>query len=394
MVARVNRRALVVIVLVVVGVVGALAAFKYWRVSSMIAAASAFGEPAEAVQVAAARPITWQAETRAAGTIVARQFVTLSNELPGTVARVDFRSGQVVEEGQLLLELDTRTERAELRSAEADIGLAKLTAERTVKLVEQKAGAQAEVDRARAQLTQAEARRDVIAAAIARKVLRAPFRGRIGLRDVHPGQYLAEGTELTTLESVDDSVYVDFRLPQEAAARLAPGAEVRIAGGSLAAPATAVVRAIDARADEASRTVRVRAEADAAGNTLKPGTFVDVTVGAGAPQSVLAVPLAAVRRAAYGDHVYVIGVPHPGEKGPRAEQRFVRTGSVVGTDIVIVEGLAPGERVATEGSFKLRQGSLVQVTDAAPAGAPGPAGGTTPATTGTDGPAAAPGAGS
>lgn len=372
-----NRRALALVILVFVAVAAGLAAFKYWRVSSMIAAAAAFGEPAEAVEVAVVRSTTWQAETNAAGTVVARQYVTLSNELSGTVAQVYFRSGQVVEAGQPLLELDTRTERAELRSAEADIGLARLTVERTTKLVEQRAGTQAEVDRARAQLAQAEARRDVIATAIARKVLRAPFRGRIGLRDVHPGQYLAEGTELTTLESVDDSVFVDFRLPQETAARLAPGAQVTISGGALAVPAPAIVRAIDARADETSRTVRVRAEAAGPGDALRPGEFVDVTVGADAPRAVLAVPLAAVRRAAYGDHVYVIGAAARGEKGPRAEQRFVRTGPVVGTDIVILEGLAAGERVATEGSFKLRQGSLVQVVAGAAA-----AGGTATASDG------------
>lgn len=362
-----NRRALAIAAAAILAVVAALAGFKYWRVSSMIAAASAFGEPAETVQVAAARPITWQAETSAAGTVVARQYVTLRNELSGTVAAVHFRSGQVVEEDQRLLELDTRTERAELRSAEADIGLARLTVERTRKLVEQKAGTQAEVDRAQAQLAQAEARRDVVATAIARKVLRAPFRGRIGLRDIHPGQYLAEGTELTTLESIADSVYVDFRLPQESAAKLKPGAEVKITGGALAEPATATVRAIDSRADEASRTVRVRAEVAGLGELLKPGTFVDVTVGAGTPRTVLAVPLAAVRRAAYGDHVFVIGTTE-GKKGPRAQQRFVRTGPVVGTDIIILDGLAAGDRVATEGSFKLRQGSLVQVADGKAAG--------------------------
>lgn len=363
-----TRRALAIAVVSIVAVVAVLAGFKYWRVSSAIAAASAFGEPAETVQVAAARPITWQAESSAAGTVVARQYVTLRNELSGTVAAVRFQSGQVVEEGQPLLELDTRTERAELRSAEADIGLARLTVDRTRKLVEQKAGTQAEVDRAEAQLAQAEARRDVIATAIARKVMRAPFRGRIGLRDVHPGQYLAEGTELTTLESVAESVYVDFRLPQESAARLAPGDGVTIAGGALTGPVAATVRAIDSRADEASRTVRVRAEVAGLGEVLKPGAFVDVTVAPEAPRPVLAVPLAAVRRAAYGDHVFVIGTPAAGEKGPRAEQRFVRTGPVVGTDIVILDGLAAGDRVATEGSFKLRQGSLVQVADGKAAG--------------------------
>lgn len=364
-----NRRALAIAVVAILAVVAALAAFKYWRVATMIAAASAFGEPAVTVEVAAARPIAWQAQTSAAGTIVALQYVTLQNELSGTVVAVRFSSGQVVVEGQPLLELDTRTERAELNSAEADIALARLTVERTTKLVEQRAGTQAEVDRAQAQLAQAVARRDVIATTIARKILRAPFRGRIGLRDVHPGQYLAEGTELTTLESIADSVYVDFRLPQESAARLAPGAEVQISGGALAGPAAATVRAIDARADEASRTVRLRAEVAGLGTVLKPGEFVDVTVGVAAPREVLAVPLAAVRRAAYGDHVFVIGTAAADDKGPRVEQRFVRTGPVVGSDIVILDGLAAGDRVATEGSFKLRQGSLVQVTAGKAAGA-------------------------
>ncbi len=356
-----NRRSLIIALIAIAGLVAFLGAYKYWRVSSMIAAAASFAEPAEAVEVAVARPITWQAQASAAGTIVARQFVTLSNELAGTIAAVGFQSGQIVEAGQVLLELDTRTERAELRSAAADIELARLTAERTTRLAEQHAGTQAEVDRARAQLAQAEARRDVVATTIARRILRAPFRGRIGLRDVHPGQYLAEGTELTTLESVEDSVFVDFRLPQEIAAQLAPGAPVQLAGAALRARTAAVVRAVDARADEASRTVRVRAEAAGLGAEVKPGTFVDVTVASAASQAVLAVPLAAVRRAAYGDHVYVIGTAGSDGGGLRAEQRFVQTGPVVGKDIVILKGLAAGERVATEGSFKLSQGSLVRI---------------------------------
>lgn len=365
-----NRRALLLIAVALVATVAVLGGYKYWRVTQAIAAGAAFANPAEAVSVAVAHPIRWQLGASAPGTVVAREFVILSNELPGSVARVAFRSGEVVEAGQVLLELDTRSERAELRSAEADITLARLTAERTRKLVEQRAGTQAEVDRAEAQLAQAEARRDVIATTIQRRTLRAPFRGRIGLRDVHPGQYLAAGTELTTLESVADSVFVDFRLQQEVAAQLAPGTAVRLGGAGLPAGATAVIRAIDARADEASRTVRVRAEAPVAAG-LTPGAFVDVTVAAAAAREVLAVPIAAVRRAAFGDHVYVIREDAQDAKGPTAEQRFVRTGPTLDTEVVILEGLAAGERVATEGSFKLRQGSRVKIIEAAgQAGAP------------------------
>ncbi|MBW7931600.1 MAG: efflux RND transporter periplasmic adaptor subunit, partial [Gammaproteobacteria bacterium] len=272
-----NRRALLLIVLALVVVTGLLGGYKYWQVMQAIQMGKAFANPAEVVDLAEVRPLQWQITATAPGTVVAQQFVTLSNELAGTVARVAFRSGEIVEAGQLLVELDTRTERADLRSAEADITLARLTAERTRKLIEQRAGTQAEVDKAEAQLAQAEARRDVVATTIARRTLRAPFRGRIGLRDVHPGQYLAAGTELTTLESLADTVYVDFRLQQDIAAQLALGDTVRLSGNGLPAGTTAVIRAIDARADEASRTVRVRAETPIV-ETLRPGTFVDVTV--------------------------------------------------------------------------------------------------------------------
>lgn len=381
-----NRRALLFIAMALIAVVGVLGAYKYWRVTAAIKAGAAFANPAEAVSVATAHAIRWQVGASAPGTVVAREFVTLSNELPGTVARVAFRSGEIVEAGQVLLELDTRTEQAQLRSAEADIALARLTAGRTRKLIEQRAGTQADVDRAEAQLAQAEAQRDVIAATIQRRTLRAPFRGRIGLRDVHPGQYLAAGTDITTLEGIADSVYIDFRLHQEIVAQLAPGSEVRLGGAGLPAGATAVIRAIDARADETSRTVRIRAEAPAAAG-LTPGTFVDVTVAAAAPRDVLAVPLAAVRRAAYGDHVYVITGSPDDPKDAVAEQRFVRTGPTIATEVVILDGLAAGDRVATEGSFKLRQGSRVKIVEAAeqtPAPssmAPAPAPATTPATT-------------
>lgn len=354
-----NRRALLLIVLALVVVTGLLGGYKYWRVLQAIQMGKAFANPAEVVDLAEVRPLQWQVTAAAPGTVVAQQFVTLSNELAGTVARVAFRSGEIVEAGQLLIEFDTRTERADLRSAEADITLARLTAERTRKLIEQRAGTQAEVDRAEAQLAQAEARRDVVATTIARRTLRAPFRGRIGLRDVHPGQYLAAGTELTTLESLADTVYVDFRLQQDIAAQLALGDTVQLAGSGLPADTTAVIRAIDARADEASRTVRVRGETAAAA-VLRPGVFVDVTVAATAPRDVLSVPLAAVRRAAFGDHVFVIHEEAGEQGGLSAEQRFVRTGPTIGDEVVIFEGLTAGERVATEGSFKLRQGARVR----------------------------------
>ncbi len=374
----IRKPGFIVAILLATAVLG-LAYFKYDRITDAIAAGAAYPEPAEAIEVAQAREIEWQPTTSAAGTVLAKRFVTLSNRAAGPVESVEFQSGQVVKQGQVLLRLDSGSERAELKSALADIELAQLTVERKKRLVEQRAGSQAEYDRAVAEREQAEARAAVLRESIEDRLIRAPFAGRVGLRDVHPGQYLAEGTALTTLESLSTDVDVDFRLPQEVTAQLTIGRKVRLSGGALIEPLEATVTAIDARADEVSRNVRVRAEARGAGSQLKPGAFVDVVVDAGPPRSVLAVPLAAVRRAAYGDHVFLIGEPKQGDKGPRAQQRFVRTGPVVGQDIVIMSGIANGDRVATTGAFKLRDGVLVAIgkpssaaaTHAADAAAPG-----------------------
>jgi membrane fusion protein, multidrug efflux system len=357
-----RRRGAFIAIAVLIAVIGALGGYKYWRVSTAIAQAAAYPEPAEAVEAAQAREIVWQPSASAAGTVVAKRFVRLSNTLAGPVESVAFESGQLVKEGQVLLRLDTGRERAELKSALADIDFARITLERMERLVETRAISQSELDRSRAQLEQAQARAAVLREQIEDRMIRAPFAGRVGLRDVHPGQFLAEGTELTTIESVSTDVDVDFRLAQEIAAQLAVGGEITLSGGALERPTAARIIAIDARADEASRNVRVRAEAKGLGTILKPGAFVDVQVASAAPRKVLAVPLSAVRRAAYGDHVYVIGDPKPKENGSRVAQRFVRTGPVVGKDIVVLEGLERGDRVATTGAFKLNDGSLVSVT--------------------------------
>jgi membrane fusion protein (multidrug efflux system) len=359
-----KRKPLLMVLGGLAGLVVLLGAYKYWRVSAMIAQAAAFPEPAESVEVASVREVEFQPSASATGTVLAKRFVTLSNRVAGPVESVEFKSGQLVKQGQVLLRLNSGGERAELKSALADIELAQLTVERKRRLVEQRAGSQAELDRAIAEREQAEARAAVLRERIEDRLIRAPFAGRVGLRDVHPGQYLAEGTELTTLESLSNDVDVDFRLPQEVTAQLSVGNIVTLSGGTLTAPAPAKIIAIDARADETSRNVRVRAEGTGLGEQLKPGSFVDVQAKVGAARKALAVPLSAVRRAAYGDHVFLVGEPKNGDKGPRAMQRFVRTGAVVAQDIVVLQGLALGDRVAATGAFKLRENALVNVTAA------------------------------
>lgn len=359
-----NRKPFWMVIGALAVLVLSLGAYKYWRVTSLMAQAAAFPEPAESVEIASVGEITWQPRADTAGTVLAKQFVRLSNRVAGPVDTVEFQSGQQVKQGQVLLRLRSGREQAQLKSALADIKLATTTLERKQLLASQGASSQAELDLARAELEQAVAKAAVLRETIEDLTVRAPFAGRVGLRDVHPGQYLAEGTELTTLQSHGDHVDVDFRLPQEIAAQLAVGGEVSLSGGTLSKPASARIIAIDVRADEASRHVRVRAEVRDLDSALKPGAFVDVSAAAAAPRTVLAVPLSAVRRAAYGDHVYLIEAAKQGGSGPRAVQRFVRAGPVVGSDIVVFEGLALGDRVASNGAFKLREGSLVSISPA------------------------------
>jgi membrane fusion protein (multidrug efflux system) len=205
-------------------------------------------------------------------------------------------------------------------------------------------------------------------AVIAKKTLVAPFRARVGLTDLQPGAYLDTGTRIAMLQGVDPDAYVDFALPQDMAAAIRPGVSVKLGGAQIPGGTVAAeIVAEDASVDATNRAVRFRAIARGLGERLRPGAFVDVVAVTAPPRPALLVPLTAVRRAPYGQHVFVL-VHENGQS--RARQRVVQTGAVQGTDIVVTEGLAEGELIAGAGSFKLREGLLVQMTDAPAGGEP------------------------
>jgi len=350
-------------------IVGGLGGYKYMQVSAAMAQAGAMPEPMETVQAVTPRLGEWSASARAVGTIVSVRRVDLRNELSGTVTEVGFDSGAVVQQGQVLVRLDTREEEADLAAARADAELARTTLERRQRLTTAQAGSQAELDAARAQLAASRAKVASLETRIARKTLTAPFMARVGLRDLQPGAYLSEGTVITTLEGVDPDAYVDFSFPQDMVASLRPGTPVRVAGAGLpGGAADALILARDPRIDASSRSVRFRAVLRGLGDIVQPGAFMDVTAVTAAPRPALYVPLTAVRRAPYGDHVFALV-----KDGDvlRAQQRFVRLGPVEGEEVVVLEGLEPGQRLAAMGSFKLREGVAVTVGD--PMGVTAPA---------------------
>ncbi len=323
------------------------------------AAAAAANQPeaAAVVSAAAARSASYARTTTAIGTVRAVRSVMLRNELPGSVREVNLPSGQIVEAGSLLLALDTTVEDAEVAAAQARVRLADTLLERLRRAAQSQGAAEADVDRAKAELEVARADVARLEAVIARKRIHAPFRARIGLNDLQPGQYLDAGAQLALLQGVDDAVHIDFRVSQEVAGRLAPGQSVEVLtadGRSHSAQVIASEAEIDARTRNA--TFRARLEGAA---TPAPGGSVRVRAPVEDPQTVTLVSVAALRKGPAGEHVFVL------VKGPdgalRAQQRRVSSGAMLGDEVVLLEGVAEGELVASSGSFKLFDGMLAAV---------------------------------
>lgn len=361
---------------VVVGTGTAFAAWKHSALGEADAAAANQPEAAESVVVAVAREREHSRTTTSIGTIVALRSITVRNELPGTVRRASLVPGQIVDKDTVLVALDVSVEEAELQALEAQAKLAETQFSRMQRMVQQRAASEMEVDSALAERDIALAQIARTRAVIERKTIRAPFRARVGISDVHPGQYLNEGTLLTTLQGVDDSAYVDFSVAQQIAANLRQGGHVNIFTGEDASPratatVTAVIIAIDARVDPATRNATVRARIPTATYAPTPGASVRVQVPVGAPRMAVAIPASALRKGPSGDHVFVLVSEKDGST--RARMRQVQVDAMAGDEVVIEQGLSAGERVAASGSFKLREAALIAIADGTEAVAFNPA---------------------
>lgn len=373
-----NRQSLIgssVLLAAVVGAGIALAAWKYKEIKGAEAAAANQHEPMESVTVAVAAEREHQQTSTSIGTVLALRSITLRNELPGTVRMAALTPGQIVEEGTLLVALDVSVEEAELKAQEAQAALAETSLRRTQRLEQNRVAADVELDRARSERDVALAQIARTKAIMERKTIRAPFRARVGMADLHAGQYLNEGTQLTTLQGVDEAVHVDFTVAQWIAANLREGGTVEITATGQAAPLPATIMALDARIDPATRNAMVRAKIEDAAKAPTPGASVRVRVPIGPPQSAVAIPVSALRKGPEGDHVFVIAPDKEGKL--RASVRPVQSGQVLADEVFIHAGLTAGERVAASGSFKLRETALVAVVENGKTVAENPKGGET-----------------
>ena len=349
------------LIVIIIAIGAGLGLQKYESIQASAEASANQPEPMESVMVAAAREIEHRQTTTSIGTVLALRSITLKNELPGTVRQVTLTPGQIVDKGALLVALDVSVEQAELKAQEAQAALAKSVLTRRHNLNQEMATTQEEVDRAHADLDIALAQIARTQAIIARKTIRAPFKARVGIADVHPGQYLDEGTQLTTLQGVGDAVHVDFTVAQQVAAIVEGRRQRRrIRRGSNAAPITARIVALDARIDPTTRNAMVRARINGSDQAPAPGASVRVHVPVGLSRTAIAIPVSALRKGPGGDQVFVI---QPDEHGKtRAHARLVESGTMLGDEVVIYAGLSANEMVAASGSFKLRNGVLVAIT--------------------------------
>jgi membrane fusion protein (multidrug efflux system) len=350
---------LLVVFVILIGI--GLAAWKFEAIQGEQAASANQPEPMESVTVAVARAIDHRQTTTSIGTVLALRSISLKNELAGTVREVRLTPGQIVETGTLLVALDVSVEEAELRAQEAQVALAKTILTRRQNLSQELATTQEEVDRARADLDVAQAQIARTKAVIAKKTIRAPFRARVGIADVHPGQYLDEGTLLTTLQGVGEAVHVDFAVPQQVAGGLRVGETVEVMSSGNVSTVKAKIVALDARVDPTTRNAMVRARIEGTSHVPAPGASVRVRVPVAPLRNVVAIPVSALRKGPGGDQVFVIAQDKDGRT--RVHSRQVESSTMIGDEIVILSGLTAGEHIAALGSFKLREGILVAIAD-------------------------------
>ena len=368
------KRMIVMLSVTMVFIAG-LGFVKFRQIQTAMAEGAAFQPPPEAVTTIVTTQEQWPSTMTAIGTMAAVQGVTVSADLPGTVQKILFDSGQSVRAGELLAVLDTQQERAQLAASEAQREYARVTADRLQGLLNERVISRAEFDRATADSRQTSAQVGEVQALIQRKTIRAPFSGTLGIRQVNLGQYLAAGDALVTLQSTSP-IYVNFGVPQQALAQIPVGRVVKITRDDLAGVEwTGRVTAIDSLVDETTRNIQVQATLANPDGKLRPGMFVQAEVSLGAQQAVIALPASAISYAAFGDSVFVVsdlkddkGRPYRGVR-----QQFVKLGPARGDQIAVLSGIKPGDEVVTSGIFKLRNGAAVQINNTVqPANSPAP----------------------
>lgn len=320
----------------------------------------------QAVSVAHAVNSAWQGQVKSVGTLHAVEGADLASEVAGIVTKIEFKPGDDVPAGKILIQLRDDTDRATLAALRATAEQYTVTYKRNQALAQANAISKQSYDQAVANWKSAVAQADAQAALVEKKAIRAPFAGRVGIRQVDVGQYVAAGTTMVTLQQLNP-IDVDFSAAQQQVGILKPGDPVLVTTDAVPGKTfKGKIIALDPKIDPTTRTVRVRAEISNPDKTLIPGMFANVITDIGGSRQHLTLPQTAVTYNPYGDVVYVV-TPSKNEKGKDilvANQRFVTTGETRGDQVAILSGITDKDLVVTAGQLKLKNGAVVFINNA------------------------------
>ena len=345
-----------------VAVFGAFFGVKLFMNDQMAKGMASYVPPPTIIETATATGETWHPSISAVGTLSARQGVDIRTEVSGVISKLAFTSGQQVQKGNLLAQLDDDIEQANLKSYRAQEKLARLTWERDKSLIESRSISQIQFDQSSASLDEARAAVEQTQANLRKKKITAPFSGRIGIRQAEPGDYLQAGAVLATLQNTDQ-LYVTFSLPEQDYPSLFIGQTVRFT--VQAHPGKefeASIDAINAKIDSSTRSIEVRAIMNNEEQLLVPGMFADLEVIAKQPVDVITLPRTAIAYSLYGDSVFLLQKGDDDQLTVKLTQ--VTTGHVKGNRVAVVSGLKAGDQVAAAGQLKLHNGARVTIKKA------------------------------
>jgi len=367
------RKRMTIMIIALVVVFGGVFGYKAYQARMIEQFLEERKQPPVTVAAVEIDSASWESQLKLTSELRAYQGVSVTTEAPGLVREIAFESGQTVSKGDLLVALDTETERAELEGLRADARLAEITLRRKRELRSRGMGSAAELDQAQAEHDRAVARVKTQEALIAEKTIRAPFDGLLGIRQVDLGQYVQPGTAVVSLQKLDP-MFVDFDVPQKHVAAVRKGQKVSVRVGGYDENFQGEVTALNPDLSRNTRTFRVRARIENDDLRLRPGMYGNVALTVGEPRSFLTVRQTAVSYNPFGDALWVVTEDGEGDdKQLVAKRRTVKTGETRGDQVQILDGVEAGTRVIVAGHHKLQPGSRVVIdNDVLPANDPSP----------------------
>jgi membrane fusion protein (multidrug efflux system) len=355
----------ILVLVIVAALLGGLGFVKYRQVETAIAMGASFAPPPTAVTTVVAKRETWPTTLEVIGTAAAIQGVTVGADLPGTVDKIHFESGQSVKEGDILVELDIRQEKAQLANIEAQRDLARIQYGRSEELVKAGVISKSEYDNAASQQKATEAQVGEIKASIARKTIHAPFSGILGIRQISLGQYLAAGQAIVSLQALNP-IYVNFGVPQQDTPKMSIGHALQVTTTDLPGVVfNGKITALDSVVNEQTRNIQVQATFQNQAGRLRPGMYVQVELPLGKPRDVIPLPASAINYAPYGDSVFVVAEmkDQKGNIYRGVKQQVVKIEGSRGDQVAITSGINSGDEVVSSGVFRLRNAAPVLVNN-------------------------------